>query len=83
MLLTVTIFAQDKPNILVIMVDDVAPNALSAYSLGLQYPTPNIDRARPVATWLPIKVSTTTANRKDINMPANIPANTPSQRLPV
>jgi len=37
-------FAQDKPNILVIMVDDVAPNALSCYSLGLQYPTPNIDR---------------------------------------
>ncbi len=39
--------AQDqngKPNILVIMVDDVAPNALSAYSHGLQYPTPNIDR---------------------------------------
>ncbi|WP_167615061.1 arylsulfatase [Maribellus sediminis] len=37
-------FAQNKPNILVIMVDDVAPNALSCYSLGLQYPTPNIDR---------------------------------------
>ncbi len=39
--------AQDqngKPNILVIMVDDVAPNALSAYSHGMQYPTPNIDR---------------------------------------
>jgi len=36
--------AQDKPNILIIMVDDVAPNALSAYSLGLQYHTPNIDR---------------------------------------
>lgn len=36
--------AQDKPNILVIMVDDVAPNALSCYSLGMQYPTPNIDR---------------------------------------
>ncbi len=44
MLLTATTFAQDKPNILVIMVDDVAPNALSCYSLGLQYPTPNIDR---------------------------------------
>jgi len=37
-------FAQDKPNILVIMVDDVAPNSLSCYSLGMQYPTPNIDR---------------------------------------
>lgn len=36
--------AQEKPNILVIMVDDVAPNAISAYSLGLQYITPNIDR---------------------------------------
>ncbi len=39
------VFAQsEKPNILVIMVDDVAPNSLSAYSLGMQYPTPNIDR---------------------------------------
>lgn len=36
--------ADKKPNILVIMVDDIAPNALSAYSLGMQYPTPNIDR---------------------------------------
>lgn len=36
--------AQEKPNILVIMVDDVAPNSLSAYSHGMQYPTPNIDR---------------------------------------
>ncbi|MBS2100908.1 arylsulfatase [Carboxylicivirga linearis] len=35
---------QNKPNILVIMVDDVAPNSLSCYSLGMQYPTPNIDR---------------------------------------
>ncbi|GLB50717.1 arylsulfatase [Neptunitalea sp. Y10] len=26
------------------MVDDVAPNSLSAYSMGMQYPTPNIDR---------------------------------------
>lgn len=32
------------PNILAIMVDDVAQNSLSAYSHGLQYPTPNIDR---------------------------------------
>lgn len=39
-------FAQkkDRPNILLIMVDDVAQNALSAYSHGMQYPTPNIDR---------------------------------------
>ena len=37
-------YGQDKPNILVIMVDDVAPSALSCYSMGLQYPTPNIDR---------------------------------------
>lgn len=36
--------AQDKPNILVIMVDDVAPNSLGAYTMGMQYPTPNIDR---------------------------------------
>lgn len=34
----------DKPNVLLIMVDDVAPNSLSAYSHGMQYPTPNIDR---------------------------------------
>ncbi len=39
-------FAQstEKPNILFIMVDDVAPNALSCYTMGMQYPTPNIDR---------------------------------------
>lgn len=36
--------AQEKPNILVIMVDDVAQNSLSAYSHGMQYSTPNIDR---------------------------------------
>lgn len=36
--------AQDKPNILVIFSDDVPQNALSCYSLGMQYPTPNIDR---------------------------------------
>ncbi len=33
-----------KPNVLLITVDDIAPNALSAYSHGLQYQTPNIDR---------------------------------------
>lgn len=36
--------AAGKPNVLVVMVDDVAPNSLSAYSFGMQYPTPNIDR---------------------------------------
>ncbi len=40
----VAIGQSGKPNILVIMVDDVAPNSLSCYSLGMQYPTPNIDR---------------------------------------
>ncbi len=43
-IITSNIYAQKKPNILVIMVDDVAPNALSCYSMGMQYPTPNIDR---------------------------------------
>ncbi len=38
------ILAQKKPNILLITVDDVAPNSLSCYSHGMQYPTPNIDR---------------------------------------
>lgn len=33
-----------KPNIVIIMVDDVAQNSLSCYSHGMQYPTPNIDR---------------------------------------
>lgn len=36
--------AADKPNVLAIMVDDVAPISLSAYSHGMTYPTPNIDR---------------------------------------
>ena len=40
----INVIAQEKPNILVIMVDDVAPNSLSCYSLGMQYPTRNIDR---------------------------------------
>jgi arylsulfatase len=38
------LYAQQKPNILVIMVDDVAPNSLGCYTMGMQYPTPNIDR---------------------------------------
>lgn len=37
-------FSQEKPNILLITVDDVAPNQLSIYSHGMQVPTPNIDR---------------------------------------
>ncbi|WP_226704169.1 arylsulfatase [Microbulbifer elongatus] len=36
--------AAEKPNILAIMVDDVASISLSAYSHGMTYPTPNIDR---------------------------------------
>ena len=43
-LMGISLQAQDKPNILVIFVDDVAPNSLSCYTLGMQYPTPNIDR---------------------------------------
>ena len=43
--LSVGATAQDKkPNILVVMVDDVAQVSLSAYSHGMTYPTPNIDR---------------------------------------
>lgn len=37
-------YSQKRPNILLIMVDDVAQNSLSAYSMGMQYQTPNIDR---------------------------------------
>ena len=38
-------FGQDaRPNILAIMVDDVAQASLSCYSHGMTYPTPNIDR---------------------------------------
>ena len=40
----VGVSAADKPNILAIMVDDVAQLSLSAYSHGMTYPTPNIDR---------------------------------------
>lgn len=36
--------AAPKPNVLAIMVDDVAPSSLGAYNHGMQYPTPNIDR---------------------------------------
>lgn len=34
----------ERPNILVIMADDVGPTNISAYSLGLMAPTPQIDR---------------------------------------
>lgn len=45
-LLTCAASAQDnkKPNVLAIMVDDVAQVSLSAYSHGMTYNTPNIDR---------------------------------------
>ncbi len=43
-LLAAAVHAADKPNILAIMVDDVAAISLSAYSHGMTYPTPNIDR---------------------------------------
>lgn len=36
--------AADKPNILVIMADDVGPTNIGAYSHGMMMPTPNIDR---------------------------------------
>jgi len=39
------VWAQDKPNILIIMSDDVGITNVSAYSMGLSgYKTPNIDR---------------------------------------
>jgi arylsulfatase len=41
---SVATMAADKPNILAIMVDDVAQISLSAYSHGMTYTTPNIDR---------------------------------------
>ncbi|MCK7597658.1 arylsulfatase [Microbulbifer sp. CAU 1566] len=41
---TAAVEAAEKPNILAIMVDDVASLSLSAYSHGMTYPTPNIDR---------------------------------------
>ncbi len=39
-----TAHAADRPNILVIMADDVGPTNVSAYSQGLMGQTPNIDR---------------------------------------
>jgi len=42
---TVSIFAQDKPNILFIWGDDIGQSNISAYTMGLVgYRTPNIDR---------------------------------------
>jgi len=44
-MLTIPAIAQDKPNILVIMGDDIGITNVSAYSMGLMgYHTPNIDR---------------------------------------
>lgn len=42
-LLSLSAHAKD-PNVLAIMVDDVAQVSLSAYSHGMTYNTPNIDR---------------------------------------
>jgi arylsulfatase A-like enzyme len=39
-----TAHAADRPNILVIMADDIGPTNVSAYSQGLMGQTPNIDR---------------------------------------
>ena len=39
-----TAHAADRPNILVIMADDVGPTNVSAYSQGLMGQTPSIDR---------------------------------------
>ncbi len=42
---TVSIFAQDKPNILFIWGDDIGQSNISAYTMGMVgYRTPNIDR---------------------------------------
>ncbi|MBS3797969.1 arylsulfatase [Pseudoalteromonas sp. BDTF-M6] len=43
-LLSLAVNAKDDPNVLAIMVDDVAQVSLSAYSHGMTYNTPNIDR---------------------------------------
>ncbi len=44
-LVTTSVFAQDKPNILVIWGDDIGQSNISAYTMGLVgYQTPNIDR---------------------------------------
>jgi arylsulfatase len=45
MLLPANVFAQEKPNILVIWGDDVGQSNISAYTMGMMgYRTPNIDR---------------------------------------
>ncbi len=41
---SVFVYAQDKPNVVLFTVDDVAPNQLSAYTHGMMTKTPNIDR---------------------------------------
>lgn len=44
-LIATSIFAQDKPNILVIWGDDIGQSNISAYTMGMMgYRTPNIDR---------------------------------------
>ncbi|KPV96274.1 hypothetical protein AN214_01620 [Pseudoalteromonas sp. P1-9] len=55
-LLSLSAHAKD-PNVLAIMVDDVAQVSLSAYSHGMTYNTPNIDRiANEGATIMPSQV---------------------------
>ena len=49
---TFTLSAQDDPNVLAIMVDDVAQVSLSAYSHGMTYNTPNIDRIANDIIWI-------------------------------
>ena len=45
LLLSISVFAQDKPNILVIWGDDIGWDNISAYNHGMMgYQTPNIDR---------------------------------------
>ena len=44
-LVTTSVFAQDKPNFLVVWGDDIGQSNISAYTMGLVgYQTPNIDR---------------------------------------
>ncbi len=51
-----TVYAQDKPNILVIWGDDIGQSNISAYTMGLMgYQTPNIDRiAKEGMIFLPV-----------------------------
>ena len=46
-------------------------------------PVPKIVRARPVATWLAIRLSVRTAKISEASAPANIAASAPSAGTPV